>query len=192
MASICLLRRPSVSGAFLLIMPFQSDFDPVFDRAILPALARHRFTPIRTDRTVPAGDLLPAICEGVRHCTFAIADTTGDRPNVMYELGMAHAADKRVILLRRGNADGSLPPPPFDFYSHSILQYDADLDVLRSRLEERIAGLLLGRLRRQAGAPDAPQAHPPAQAGPAPATTRASNDPSTANAPGPTPSAPIP
>jgi len=130
-----------------VIMPFQKDLDAVFDEAILPALAAHRFQALRTDRSVPFGNLITAIRDGVRHCSFAVADTTGDRPNVMYELGMAHAAGKAVILLRRAAADGSLPPAPFDFHTESIIPYTENMAELRARLDAAIAAILSGALR---------------------------------------------
>lgn len=139
------LMRGFTKGCFV-IMRFSKKSDPVFDEAIMPALEAQGFQPWRTDRTVTTGDVVTAIRNGIRHCSFAIADTTGDSPNVMYELGMAHAENKPVILLRRLNPDGSLPKPPFDFQSHSIIGYDENLDRLRDRLETGIA-VMTGRLQ---------------------------------------------
>lgn len=133
----CLLRG-FTQGCFV-IMRFHEVSDPVFDEAISPALKSNGFEPWRTDRSVFSGDLIAAIHDGLRHCHFVIADTTEDRPNVMYELGFAHASNKTVILLRKANPDGSLSKPPFDFQSHSILNYTDDLNDLRRRLEETIA-----------------------------------------------------
>jgi hypothetical protein len=122
-----------------VIMPFGDDADPVYDRAIRPALSAHGVVPLRTDRVLAAGDILAAVRNGLRHCQFAIADTTGDRPNVMYELGMAHANGKPVVLLRRTAPDGTLSDVPFDFQSEAIIGYGDDLDDLRRRLETAIA-----------------------------------------------------
>jgi predicted Rossmann-fold nucleotide-binding protein len=137
------LMRGFTQGCFV-IMPMNPDHDPVYDQAILPALIANQFQPWRTDRTVTTGDVIEAIHDGINHCHFVIADTTGDRPNVMYELGLAHAARKPVLLLRKTNPDGSLPPLPFDFQSHSILKYSADVAELGRRLEAAIA-VLAGR-----------------------------------------------
>ena len=139
------LMRGFTQGCFV-IMRFHEQSDPVFDKVIQPALAAHGFQAWRTDRSVPTGDVVAAIRDGISHCYFAIADTTDDRPNVMYELGFAHATGKPVILLRRANHDGSLPPAPFDFQTQSILKYNSDLDDLRRRLETAIS-VLTGRIR---------------------------------------------
>ena len=124
-----------------VIMPFGSDLDPVYERAICPALKAHRLQPVRTDKHVPAGNVITAIRNGLRHCFCAIADTTGDRPNVMYELGMAHAQDKPVIMLRRSERGEDPSIPPFDLQGESILFYSEDMDDLRIRLEAAIAGV---------------------------------------------------
>jgi predicted Rossmann-fold nucleotide-binding protein len=132
------LLRGFTQGCFV-IMRFHKDSDPVFDKVISPALKACGFQPWRTDRSVFSGDLIAAIHDGLRHCRFVIADTTNDRPNVMYELGFAHASNKTVILLREANQDGSFSKPPFDFQNHSILNYTNDLEDLRRRLEESIS-----------------------------------------------------
>jgi predicted Rossmann-fold nucleotide-binding protein len=124
-----------------VIMPFGSDLDPVYERAICPALKAHSLQPVRTDKHVPAGNVIAAIRNGLRHCFCAIADTTGDRPNVMYELGIAHAQDKPVIMLRRSDPDGEPSIPPFDVQGESILSYSEDMNDLRRRLEAAIAGV---------------------------------------------------
>jgi predicted Rossmann-fold nucleotide-binding protein len=133
----CLLRG-FTQGCFV-IMQIHKEKDPVFDKAISPALKANRFQPWRTDRSIFSGDLIEAIHDGLRHCRFVIADTTDDRPNVMYELGFAHASNKTVILLRHANPDGSISKPPFDFQNHHILNYTDDLNDLRRRLKKIIA-----------------------------------------------------
>src|SRR5207237_1029961 len=110
--------------------PFGKAHNVIYDKAIRPALAAHGLQPIRTDRHVLTDNVIAAIRDGLRHCYFAIADTSGDRPNVMYELGMAHADNKPVILLRRLGRNGKFSPPPFDLQTESILAYSDDLHDL--------------------------------------------------------------
>ena len=130
-----------------VIMPFSKEHDPVYDQAIYPALVHHGLRPVRTDKHVLTGNLIEAIRDGLRHCHLAIADTTGDRPNVMYELGMAQADNRPVIILRRSGRNGRLPDLPFDLQSESILAYSGNMSTLRKKLIDRIAfarGLTLG------------------------------------------------
>ncbi len=140
----CLMR--GFTKSCFVIMPFKGQHDVVYDQAIRPALEAYGLQPVRTDRSVVAGNIVDAIRDGLRHCYFAIADITGDRPNVMYELGMAHAERKPVIVLRRAGPDGELAGVPFDVQGETIFRYSDDLGDLRRRLEAGIA-VILGRMR---------------------------------------------
>jgi hypothetical protein len=140
----CLMR--GFTRTCFVIMPFGKEHDSVYEVAICPALAAQGLQPVRTDRHVPTGNVIAAIRDGLRHCLVAIADTTGDRPNVMYELGMAHADDKPVVLLRKLGLDGKFSPPPFDLQTESIISYSDDLDDLRRHLETAIA-VVRGKMR---------------------------------------------
>jgi len=130
-------------GCFV-IMRFDPESDALFEQAIEPALADHGFRAWRTDRSVATGDVVEKIRDGISHCYFAIADTTGDRANVMYELGYAHACGKPVILLRGARPDGSSSRIPFDFRTQSVLKYTDDLQDLRGRLAAAI-GMVCGK-----------------------------------------------
>jgi predicted Rossmann-fold nucleotide-binding protein len=121
-----------------VIMPFQRRFAPVYEKAIKPALAGHGLKPLRTDRLGLTGNLVEFIRNALNSCYFAIADTTHDRPNVMYELGMAHAENKTVILLRNARSG----PPPFDIQGENFISYSRDMKKLRDCLERTIAVLL--------------------------------------------------
>ncbi len=69
-----------------------------------------------------------------------IADITGNRPNVMYELGLAHASDKPVIILCR-HGESIDKDVPFDIKTESILRYRSEAD-LEPRLRDAIAIML--------------------------------------------------
>lgn len=105
----------------------------------MPALSAYGLLPLRTDREVVAGKLVETIREGPRHCCFAIAGITGDRPNVMYELGMAHAHQKPVILLQQVRTAMTNAVAPFDLRTESVFSYSEDLVDLRRRLEACIS-----------------------------------------------------
>jgi hypothetical protein len=129
-----------------VIMPFGTESDPIYDEAIKPGLAAHGLNPVRTDRLGLPGNVIETIRRALASCYLAIADTTGDRPNVMYELGMAHAAGRPVVLLRRAAPGGGVERAPFDIQSESMLTYTDDLVALRGQLEAVIA-VLLGKSR---------------------------------------------
>ncbi len=77
------------------------------------------------------------VLQQVRTSEFLVADLTGARPNVYYEVGYAHACGKRPILFRRAGT-----PLQFDLSVHNVPEYDslADLRELLTRRLEAITG----------------------------------------------------
>ncbi len=143
--SCSFLMRGFTERCFV-IMPFHDDFHPVYELAIEKALAAYGLQPLRTDKHILNGNIVEAIRDGLKNSYFAIADITGERPNVMYELGIAHAHRRPVILLRKGLSEGGFSSVPFDLRTESLIRYGDDLEALRERLETAIFQLT-GRKR---------------------------------------------
>lgn len=124
-----------------VIMRFRKKLDAVYEKAICPALEVHGLRPVRTDKHVLTGSIVAAIRDGLRHCFFAIADITGDSPNVMYELGMAHGINKPVIILRDRIRSRKLGQAPFDIRVERMIEYSRDMGQLRKHLIDVIRRL---------------------------------------------------
>jgi hypothetical protein len=121
-----------------VIMPFNDEFNPVYADAIEPAFNRFALKPVRTDKSIATGNLVEAIRFGIQHCYFAIADITGGGANVMYEVGMAHAQAKQVILLQR-KGEEEKTRLPFDLLTESVIFYAPDeLNKLKAEIENAI------------------------------------------------------
>ena len=116
----------------MVIMPFHENYDNLYENVIKPAILSENFLPIRTDHENATGDIINMIHRGIVNCDCAIAVLTDVRPNVMYELGMAHAFNKPVILLCR-KGDKKLP---FDIDTHSVIFYSQEDASLGEKIKE--------------------------------------------------------
>jgi hypothetical protein len=124
-----------------VIMPFNEDFETLYDFVIERAVTAVGDSPIRLDRTAIPGDTTHQIHDGIKVCDYAIAVLDGFRPNVLYELGLAHAYGKPTILLNRKDAIDSDVIAPFDVSTHQRLEYPGLAASLVDRLKNAILSL---------------------------------------------------
>jgi hypothetical protein len=108
-------------GIVFCAMPFGDKFDPVFFNLICPAVTQAELTILRTDQETTLQAIDRRIQEGIRRADIMIADITGHNPNVMYEIGVAHALGKQTLLIRHDNL-----VIPFDIRYHEFMDYSMD------------------------------------------------------------------
>lgn len=72
------------------------------------------------------------------HAEVLLADLTGKNPNVFYELGLAHAARKPVVLITETLAD-----VPFDLRAIRVIEYSPRLPSWDLKLREDITEALV-------------------------------------------------
>lgn len=107
-----------------IMMPFGEEFLPLYHIAIKTAVEEAGFLPVRTDHLDLVGDVVGALHSAIRMSTCGLAVITGNNANVMYELGLAHAQAKPVILLcEKKTNSGDLPEVPYDLKHESIIGY---------------------------------------------------------------------
>jgi hypothetical protein len=128
-----------------IIMPFNSDFSALVDFVIDPVVAALGDEPIHLGRREQPGDVGRQITEGLSQADYAVCVLDGMRPSVLYELGMAHALRKPVILLWKKSPSHPIDVP-FDIAKEQRIEYNAIDRGLTLRLESAVR-----HIKRQLG-----------------------------------------
>jgi hypothetical protein len=105
-------------------------------QAIKEECRRFGITALRVDEIQHSDRITDLVLQKIAESEFLIADLTGERPNVYYEVGFAHALHKRPILFRKA---GTLLH--FDLSVHNVPEYK-NVTELRSLLSARLAAIL--------------------------------------------------
>jgi hypothetical protein len=121
-----------------VMMPFGAEWSDAINSSIRGVCKARGVRPLRGDDIFTPTDILDDIWRGIVDADFVIADITGRNPNVFYELGMAHAIGKPVLILSQTADD-----VPIDLKTRRILMYDgSDLPTLETGLDRSIDELL--------------------------------------------------
>lgn len=128
------MNKPKI----FVIMPFEEIFFDIFN------LLKNKFGDIYNFSH--AGDLggqqsiLKDIVLGINEADIILADLSFLNPNVFYELGLAHAMNKKVIIITQ-----CLDELPFDLRSYRANSYDtrfSKIDILIDKLSELLSGAI--------------------------------------------------
>ncbi len=124
-----LSQPPRSSGearpAFVAMPYDPSWFQSVRDVVVNTASAAGFKAEVSKDLATP-GPITDQIWQGIRRSDVVVADISGHNPNVFYELGLAHALGKEVILIVQG-----AERLPFDIATGRLLRYNvSDLSSL--------------------------------------------------------------
>ena len=129
-----------------IIMPYTDAQTALYDFVIEPAVEGLGHNAIRIDRIGLPGDVGRQIADGIARADYVVVVLDGLRPNVLYELGLAHAHGKPTIIL---NQRGSLNEEkvPFDITLQQRIEYDTVDKSLRDRLQKAIREITRVQLR---------------------------------------------
>lgn len=117
-----------------VIMPFAPDFDEIYNLFIATTLASAGFEVFRADTILSQRNILEDVVSSIAESDLIVADLTGSNPNVYYELGLAHALGKRVLLLTQ-----SIEDLPFDLRSYRVIAYDTHFASIQKAKEDLTA-----------------------------------------------------
>lgn len=112
-------------------MPFAPEFEDIYVMFIASTLEEAGYKVLRADDIKSQQNILKDIISAIRNCDLLVADLTGANPNVYYELGLAHAFRKPVILITQELGD-----LPFDLRSYRVVTYDTNFARMHKAKQE--------------------------------------------------------
>jgi hypothetical protein len=126
--------RPALD--LFVLMPFAPAMKPLYDDHISPVAARLGLSVARADDFFNITAIISDIWAAIASARVIVADCTGRNPNVFYEIGLAHAIGKPVVLITANSDD-----VPFDLRHLRYIQYDftpRGMEAFEQRLEASI------------------------------------------------------
>lgn len=114
-----------------VLTPFNDEFYDEF-MVIKDVCSSMGFRCIRGDEKQFKGDIFPEMLRYIVQARIVIANINGRNPNVLYELGVAQALDKNVILVSKEPKD-----LPIDIKSQRFLIY-SDFKILSNLLKTEL------------------------------------------------------
>ena len=90
-----------VANTCFVAMPFHALFAKEYERVIRPAIQATGLQCVRGDETHGRPSVVQDVWLSLRRARLVLAELSGRNPNVMYEVGLAHALGKPIILLTR-------------------------------------------------------------------------------------------
>lgn len=112
-----------IENQVFVLTPFHSMYEETYD-TIKSACAMNDLVAVRGDEAFKVGNILRHIIEQIICSPFIIANINGRNPNVHYELGIAHALGKNILLVSEGVEEIA-----FDLQSERVLIYNSQKDL---------------------------------------------------------------
>ena len=126
-------KEQKLKSFVFVLMPFSDDFKDIYESGIKPACKNCNVKVERVDEQIFDENILSRIYDQIAKADILIADMTGRNPNVFYEVGYAHAIQKRVILLTQNSND-----IPFDLKHYPHIVYEGKSYLLKGELRKKL------------------------------------------------------
>ncbi len=131
-----------------VMMPFANPLGSYYGSVYEPAIKKAGLRAVRADADIyGTGKIIDQIWDGINSARVLVAELTNRNPNVLYELGLAHALKKPVVLVSSNEGD-----VPFDVKHVRVIYYDVSDPFWGSKLIDKVAENILSALKNPAEA----------------------------------------
>jgi hypothetical protein len=132
----------STNQSCFVMQPFASPLGDYYEKIYRPAIEKTGLRPVRADADIFAtGKIMDQVWSGISSASVLVAELTSRNPNVFYELGLAHASKKPVVLVSSREED-----VPFDLQHIRVIYYDMSDPFWGAKLIEKVAENILSAL----------------------------------------------
>jgi hypothetical protein len=131
------------SDTCFVMQPFAPPLGDYYEKIFKPAIEKAGLQPVRADAEIFAtGKIIDQVWRGINAAKVLVAELTTRNPNVFYELGLAHALRKPVVLVSSNEAD-----VPFDLHHIRVIYYDVTDPFWGTKLVEKVAENILSAIK---------------------------------------------
>lgn len=136
------IKTTSTDTCFVM-MPFRAPHGDYYAKIYEPAIRNAGLTPIRADADMfGSGKIMDQIWVGINNAKVLVAELTTKNANVFYELGLAHALEKPVVLVSSNEDD-----VPFDLHHIRVIYYDVLDPFWGKKLLDKVAENILSAIK---------------------------------------------
>lgn len=135
--------KVSATDTCFVMQPFASPFGDYYEKIYKPAIEKAGLKPVRADADIfGTGKIIDQVWRGINDAQVLVAELTTRNPNVFYELGLAHAYEKPVVLVSSTEDD-----VPFDLQHIRVIYYDVTDPFWGPKLIDKVAENVLSALK---------------------------------------------
>ncbi|MBI2801416.1 MAG: hypothetical protein HYX63_14250 [Gammaproteobacteria bacterium] len=136
------ITNVGANDSCFVMQPFAAPLGDYYDKIYKPAIEKAGLRPVRADAEIFAtGKIMDQVWQGINAAKVLVADLTTRNPNVFYELGLAHAMKKPVVLVSAKEED-----VPFDLQHIRVIYYDMSDPFWGNKLIEKVAENILSAI----------------------------------------------
>lgn len=133
----------SADDSCFVVMPFAAPIGAYYQQIYEPAIQKAGLRAVRADADIfGTGKIMDQIWSGIKAAKVLVTELTTRNPNVFYELGLAHALQKPVVLISSNEGD-----VPFDLKHIRVIYYDVTDPFWGQKLIDKVAENIVSALK---------------------------------------------